>query len=169
MTFVRDKVVSVEREHKNTRKISSVLAAGGANFSSPWFIDASGSGASVLGREFNLAQVQNGPAKVAMWTYFDVSESIEGTTLYVDPLPPEYLEWVWEIPVHPGTVSVGYVTTGAATKTKREQGSTVEDIFREQLMKFPHLTELLPTGAQSPLNVTSFRCRASMESRGRTG
>src|SRR5262249_46448110 len=154
-----DKVVGVTRENKNSKKISSVQTASGASFSSPWFIDASGSGASVFGREFNLAQMQNGPAKVAMWTYFPVSEAIEGTTLYMDPSPSEYLEWIWEIPVHPGMVSVGYVTTGAATKTKREQGSTVDDIFREQLVKFPHLEELLRAGAQGELNVTSFRCR----------
>ena len=34
----------------------------------------------------------------------------------MDPMPTEYLEWVWEIPVSPDAVSVGYVTTGPRTK-----------------------------------------------------
>jgi flavin-dependent dehydrogenase len=94
-----------------------------------------------------------------MWNYFPVSDSVEGTTLYLDPKPAEYLDWVWEIPISPDMVSVGYVTTGAATKAKREQGLSVEDIFREQLMKFPRFEPLLREGAVNPACVTSFRSR----------
>jgi menaquinone-9 beta-reductase len=156
VTLVRDKVVRVERDGTT---ISSVHTAGGSRFSSPWFIDASGFGTSLLAREFDLPALQFGPAKVAVWTYFRVPELIEGTTLYMDPEPSEYLEWIWEIPVNPNTVSVGYVTTGAAMKAKREQGLVVEDIFRQQLMKFPRFEPLLRAGALSAVSVTSFRCR----------
>ena len=69
----------------------------------------------------------------------------------------EYLDWVWEIPVSPNVVSVGYVTTVAATKAKREQRASVEDIFRQQLMKFSHFESLLRVGALSATNVTSFQ------------
>jgi flavin-dependent dehydrogenase len=153
---VRDKVVGVER---NGRNISSVRTAGGARFSSPWFIDASGFATCLMAREFNLPAIHSGPTKVAMWNYFPVSDSVEGTTLYLDPKPAEYLDWVWEIPISPDMVSVGYVTTGAATKAKREQGLSVEDIFREQLMKFPRFEPLLREGAVNPACVTSFRSR----------
>ena len=74
---------------------------------------------------------------------FPIKESIEGTTLYMEPMRKEYLEWVWEIPISPEVVSVGYVTTGAATKAKRERGLSVEDIFRQQLMKFPRFEQML--------------------------
>jgi menaquinone-9 beta-reductase len=131
-------------------------------FSSPWFIDATGFATCLLAREFNLPAIQSGPAKVAVWTYFAVPESIEGTTLYVDPGTKEYLEWIWEIPISPKTVSVGYVTTGATTKVKRDSGSSVEDIFRQQLMKFPRFEPLLREGALSPTNVTSFRSRVQI-------
>jgi len=156
ITVVRDKVVRVERSGK---KISAVHTAGGARFSSPWFIDASGFAAGLLGHEFNLPAIQFGPAKIALWTYFPVPELTEGTTLYMEPLPKEYLDWVWEIPISPQIVSVGYVTTGAATKPKREQGLSVEDIFRQQLMKFPRFEPLLQAGALNALNVTSYRSR----------
>lgn len=155
--LVRDKVVGVERQGD---RISSVLTAGGSTFSSRWFIDASGFATSLLGREFNLQAVQYGPAKVALWTYFTVPQSVEGTTLYMDPRSSEYLDWVWEIPVNPDTVSVGYVTTGAAMKIKREQPLSIDDIFRQQLMNFPRFEAVLRAGALTPLNVTSFRCRA---------
>ena len=121
---VQDKVVRVER---NGRKISAVHTAGSARFSSPWFIDASGFASCLLAREFNLPAIQFGPAKVALWTYFPVTGSVEGTTLYMEPMPAEYLDWIWEIPISSDVVSVGYVTTGVATKAKREQGLSVED------------------------------------------
>jgi flavin-dependent dehydrogenase len=155
--LVRDKVVGVERQGY---RISSVLTAGGSKFASRWFIDASGFATSLLGREFNLQAIQYGPAKVALWTYFTVPQSVEGTTLYMDPRPAEYLDWVWEIPVNPDTVSVGYVTTGAAMKIMREQALSIDDIFQQQLMKFPRFEALVRAGALTPLNVTSFRCRA---------
>ena len=156
VTQVKDKIVRVERIGN---RISAVHTAGSVRFSSPWFIDASGFAARLLAREFNLPTIQFGPAKVALWTYFPVSEATEGTTLYMDPVSHEYLDWVWEIPIRSDVVSVGYVTTGAATKAKREQGLSVGDIFREQLMKFPRFEPLLRTGAQGDLNVTSYRCR----------
>src|SRR5450631_3520051 len=113
ITLVRDRVVDVETDD---RKICAVQTENGARFSSPWFIDASGIGASVVARKFNLPSIQYGPTKVALWTYFKVPLEVEGTTLYMDPMPTEYLEWIWEIPVSPDTLSVGYVAPGAAVK-----------------------------------------------------
>jgi len=98
VTFVRDRVVDIET---SDRKIRSVRTAGGARFSSPWLIDASGIGASLVARKFNLLSLQYGPTKVGIWTYFKVPQQVEGTTLYMDPISTEYLEWIWEIPGHP--------------------------------------------------------------------
>jgi flavin-dependent dehydrogenase len=156
VTLIQDKVAGIERDGKN---ISAVHAASGARFSSPWFIDASGFATSLLAREFNLPAISFGPAKVALWTYCAVSESTEGTTLYMEAMPKEYLDWVWEIPISSDVVSVGYVTTGTETKSKREGALSVEEIFRQQLMKFPRFEPLLRAGAQGGLNVTSYRCR----------
>lgn len=154
--LVCEKAVGVERQGK---RIYSVRTADGSQFSSTWFIDASGFATSLLGREFKLRDIEYGPTKVALWSYFAAPQLIEGTTLYMDPKPAEYLEWIWEIPVNPGMVSVGYVTTGAAMKFKREQGLSIADIFQEQLQKFPHFEPAARAGALSGMNVTSFRCR----------
>jgi flavin-dependent dehydrogenase len=154
--LVRDKVVRIER---NGKQIASVHTASGERYSSPWFIDASGFATALLAREFDLRAVHNGPKKVAIWTYFPVNNSIEGTTLYMEPEPAEYLDWIWEIPINPREVSVGYVTTGAAMKAQREKGLAVEEIFRQQLKKFPRFEPLLRSVPLDALNVTSFRSR----------
>ena len=91
VTVVRDTVESVER---NDDRLAAVHTAGGAHFSSPWFIGASGFAASILPREFDLPAIHYGPAKVAMWTYFAIAELVEGTTSYMEPLPAEYLDWI---------------------------------------------------------------------------
>jgi hypothetical protein len=77
----------------------------------------------------------------------------------VEPTPTEYLEWIWEIPISPNVVSVGYVSTGAATKAKREQGISVEDIFKQQLIKFPRFEQLLQEVPLDPPNVVYARLR----------
>jgi flavin-dependent dehydrogenase len=157
VAVVRDKVVSVEREGN---RILSVKTVGGSTLAAKWFIDSSGFAAPILAREFKLRAIDFGPPKVALWTYFAVKQAVEGTTLYLDPKPSEYLDWVWEIPIQSDLVSVGYVSTGAATKAKREQGLSVDEIFREQLKKHSHFEPMLIAGPLGALNVTSFRCRA---------
>jgi flavin-dependent dehydrogenase len=163
VTYVREKVVDLEIDNE---KIRSIQTESGTQLSSQWFIDASGIGASLVGRKLNLPSLQYGPSKVAMWTYFKVPQEVEGTTLYMDPLPTEYLEWIWEIPVSPDTVSVGCVTTGPAMKHKREAGQSIEEIFRQQLTKFSRFETLLQQEVSGGINLTSFRCRVYTQSAG---
>jgi flavin-dependent dehydrogenase len=163
VTLLRDRAVDVEIDDQGIRGLQT---EGGVRVTSPWLIDASGIGASLVGRKFNLPSLQYGPTKVAIWTYYKVPQQVEGTTLYMDPKPAEYLEWIWEIPVSPDTVSVGYVAPGSTLKSKREEGLSVEDIFQKQLLKFPRFEMLLQQGALGALNVTSFRCRVYLHSAG---
>lgn len=161
--LVHDKVVEVER-HGN--RVRSVMTASGQRYSSKWFIDSSGLGSSVFGREFHLPAFYSGPPKVALWKYFPVDDAVEGTTIYMDPSASDYLEWLWEIPIQTKVVSVGYVLTGAAMKAMRAEGLTVDEIFRRQLIKFPRFEKLLQAENSEKLNVTSFRCRAHLKSAG---
>lgn len=155
--LVPDKIVGVERTGK---RISSVRTAGGDRYAAMWFIDASGIAASIFAREFELPKVEYGPTKVAIWTYFPVTDPAQGTTIYMDPSPTKYLGWVWEIPINPQTVGVGIVTSGESMKVKRDQGLTVDAIYREELAKFPRFEPLLGSRPVSEMNVTSFKCRA---------
>lgn len=157
--LVSDKVVGVERTDK---RISSVRTASGAEYRAAWFIDASGIGASVFAREFKLRKIENGPTKITLWTYFAVTDPVEGTTLYMDPSPTDYLDWVWEIPINPQTVSVGVVTTGELVKSKRDQGLSVDEIYRQEVAKFPRFEPLLKSGPVGEMNITSFKCRVNL-------
>jgi flavin-dependent dehydrogenase len=156
VNVVHEKVARIESTGK---RIDAIQTESGQRYSAKWFVDASGLGSSLFARHFGLRAIQSGPAKAAMWTYFTVDESLEGTTLYMEPRAGEYLNWVWEIPVQPDVVSVGYVITGSAMKARREAGESVETIFRNQLEKFPRFVELLAKRPLGEVNVTSFRAR----------
>jgi flavin-dependent dehydrogenase len=157
VTLLQDKVVQVVRDGK---RVGSLRTEGGRQLSSSWFLDASGSGASLFPRAFDLALYEYGPRKVAMWDYFSVPESIEGTTLHADGEGPPYMEWVWQIPIHANTISVGYVATGETIKEKRQQGLTIKDIFYEKLGRFADLRGLPETSHSAAPRTTSFHCRA---------
>ena len=161
--LVPDRVVALERVGE---RITSVRTASDVKYSGAWFIDASGSGASLFAREFNLPKVEHGPVKVALWKYFPVSDPVQGTTLYMDPSPSEYLDWIWEIPVNPQSVSVGVVTTGGLMRAKRDQGLTVGEVYEQELAKFPRFAPLLQAGAIGGMNVTSFKCRVYLRTAG---
>jgi menaquinone-9 beta-reductase len=154
--LVPEKVVTVQRDGTRVR---SVRTDSGVDYSGAWFIDASGVGASLFAREFSLPKLEHGPAKVALWKYFPVSDPVEGTTLYMDPSPSEYLDWIWEIPVNPETVSVGLVITGPQMKVRRDEGLTIDEVFQQELAKFPRFEGLMRAGAIGGINVTSFKCR----------
>jgi menaquinone-9 beta-reductase len=163
VSFVHDRVVDIEAEKGS---ICSVQTESGARYSSPWFIDASGGGVSLIARKLGIPSLEYGPTKVAMWAYFEVPQQVEGTTLYMDPRPDEYLEWVWEIPVSPNTVSIGYIAPGTAIKEKRSHGASTEDIYHQQLAKFPHFGPLLQQEPPGDVHVTSFKCRVHTQSAG---
>jgi flavin-dependent dehydrogenase len=156
VTVVHDKAVTVERAGM---RIASIQTASGGRFASPWFIDASGSFSSLLAREFGLPAVEYGPKKVALWAYFTAPLAHEGTTIYMDAAQSTYMDWIWEIPIGPNTLSVGYVSTGDAMKKERDQGLTVDDILRRQLARFPRLASSLQNGLDGVPRVTSFSCR----------
>ena len=61
------------------------------------------------------------------------------TTLYMEPQAGEYLDWVWEIPVQPNVVSVGYVITGTGMKARREPGERSKGFFGVRWRSFHDL------------------------------
>jgi flavin-dependent dehydrogenase len=163
VTWLRDKVIRVER---SGRTITSVQTLGGQEIFSRWFVDASGAGSSLFPRIFDLPVYEFGPKKVAMWDYFPAPEPLEGTTLNADCEGPFYMSWVWQIPIHPKTISVGYVASGELVAEKRKQGMSVQAIFREQLGYFEELRQFAQSSSTISPRTTSFRCRAYAETNG---
>jgi flavin-dependent dehydrogenase len=155
--WVREKAVAIEGTGK---KLAAVITSSGKRYAARWFIDASGSATSFLGRQFNLPSVEHGPRKVGMWSYVPSKEWREGTTLYTESHKGEYLRWVWEIPITPAETSIGYVTTGAALKQQRAGGRSVQDVFENQLGRFERFRTILEDGKLPTPEVTAFSCRA---------
>jgi flavin-dependent dehydrogenase len=60
VTFLRDKVVSVQTDGRRVAAVNTQL---GHRVSSPWFIDASGTAASLFARAFRLPAYESGPGK----------------------------------------------------------------------------------------------------------
>jgi flavin-dependent dehydrogenase len=150
---LRDKVVGIET---SDRRVTAIVTASGERIASAWFVDASGGAASLFARHFRSPASEYGPQKVAIWDYFPVNRFAEGTTLHTNGSNPPYMQWVWQIPIHCDTVSVGYVSPAESIKQKRREGMSVESIFRSELDRFPGLRELV---SSNPPRTTSFRCR----------
>ncbi|MFT4114607.1 NAD(P)/FAD-dependent oxidoreductase [Silvibacterium sp.] len=161
------RVASVESDG---RHILALHTASGERLEARWYVDASGSAAALFPRHFRLPARDYGPHKVAIWDYFEVEESVEGTTLNADQPDCEYLEWVWQIPVHPHVVSVGYVARAETIRDDRRAGRSLEEIFATQLARFPELAaardEKQRSGEPPTLRTTSFRCRVHNEAAG---
>jgi len=156
VSMLNDRVTQVEH---SGRTIKAIRTAQGHRIASKWFVDASGAGSSILVRLFHLPAMEYGPKKVAMWTYFDVSERREGTTLYAMAEKREYMKWIWEIPIRPGVISVGCVCPGAEVKRERSQGLTVQQIFRRRLMNFSRFQKLAEDSDIPAPRVTAYTCR----------
>ena len=161
--LLRDKVVDVQRDRDH---IVAAKTEGGLDIQTRWYIDASGSGASLFPRLFILPAFEYGPRKIAIWDYFSVPDSIEGTTLNADCDGLNYMSWVWQIPISQNTLSVGYVATGETVKEKRQKGMMIPEIFAEQLEAFPGLRSLLQSTHKSSPRTTSFLCRAHAKTSG---
>jgi menaquinone-9 beta-reductase len=76
------------------------------------------------------------------------------------------MEWIWQIPIHADTISVGYVSTGDAIKEKRRQGLNIQQIFAAKLEDYPDLRGLCPQVNKKSARTTSFRCRAFVRTAG---
>jgi flavin-dependent dehydrogenase len=153
---VPDKVAAVETSGD---RIRSVVTASGQTIEARWYIDASGLAASLLPRRFALPARDYGPQKVAIWNYFTVADPAEGTTIHAQCSGTRYLEWIWEIPINPTTIGVGYVAPAEVIKAQRQQGLTVDAIYAGALSRIPRLAAQMSAAHLSALHVVSFRCR----------
>jgi flavin-dependent dehydrogenase len=152
---VRERAVSVTAREN---KIVALETESGTRFTAQWFVDASGSTSSFLARQFRLPFSEYAPRKVGLWSYTDIEQWQEGTTIYASCTEDNYLQWLWEIPVNPNRISIGFVTTGAELKRRRSGGQTVEEAFRGELKKFVRF-EKIAESIEPPATI-SFTCHA---------
>lgn len=141
------------------RRILGLRTVQGTFVRASWFVDASGSDASLLGRRFALKAITYGLRKAAIWTHVQTDRWREGTTLYMLGRPDTYMEWLWEIPVRPGISSIGYIAPGSSVKAQRNSGLSPRDILDRHCRTFPHLHAIVERRGIEEISTTSFLCR----------
>jgi flavin-dependent dehydrogenase len=103
--------------------------------SSRFLVDASGQ-QRLLGRRLGLVDWHEDLRNVAVWSYFQGCDFIEGENragdvvvenMWQEDQPPG---WFWFIPLHDGTVSIGYVTR---TALLQRSGLPPDQLFEQQL------------------------------------
>jgi flavin-dependent dehydrogenase len=153
---VEDRVTAIECKGA---RIASVTTASRQTIQARFYLDASGVSASLMPRRIESTTLNYGPPKVAFWNYFTVTNPIEGTTLHTASGCRGYMEWIWEIPINPSTMGVGYVAPADTIKARRQQGESVEQIYAAALARIPHLAAMLPSAHRSAPHSVSWRCR----------
>jgi len=156
IAILEDRVVAIER---HSGRIISVTTASGQTIGARFYLDASGVSASLMPRRIRASTRNYGPQKVALWNYFTVSNPPEGTTIHTGNGGRRYMEWIWEIPINPNTIGVGYVAPADAIKARRQQGEPIDRIYAEALARIPRLATILPN-VQGPVpHAATWRCR----------
>ena len=149
----------LDDHNPQARRVLGLRTDQGTFVRSSWFIDASGSDASLLGKRFDLKSVVFGPRKVAIWAHVETEDWVEGTTLHMIPSPGKYMEWIWEIPIRPGVSSIGYIAPGSSVKSQRASRLGTRDILQSQCEQFDPLQQTMDAEFLADINTTSFSCR----------
>jgi flavin-dependent dehydrogenase len=152
VTFIWERISNVDRLGD---RVMACQTATGQRITATWFIDASGR-AKLFSKAFKIPKSEYGRQKVCLWTHFDSELQVEGTTFHVDN-EMEYLSWIWEIPIRPHKLSIGYITPAEQLREQRKSGQSVREIFTEALLKHPRFTSLLAEEPEYELSTCSYR------------
>jgi flavin-dependent dehydrogenase len=154
--ILEDRVTAIESKGD---RIAAVTTASGRTIQAGFYLDASGVSASLLPRRSHASAFSYGPSKVALWNYFTVTDPIEGTTIHTNCGRRGYIEWIWEIPINPSTMGVGYVAPADAIKASRAGGESVEQIYAAALARIPRLAAMQSQGHRLTPHTVSWRSR----------
>lgn len=152
--FLWDRAVEVE---SNGDRVTAVRTAGGQRMEARWFIDASGVGARLFTRKFDIPKTDYGKRKVCLWCHFDTPVRTEGTTFYANIVGDEYLSWIWEIPISPKVTSVGCVMTAEFVKQQRQRGLDTHQILWNALSAYPRFERLLDEQHDAEVHAVSYQ------------
>ena len=139
--FEGDRVVGVTYTEKGSKEVHTAR--------SRMLVDASGQ-THLLGREFDLVQWHDDLRNIATWTYFQGCNLYGGTKAGDIVAENRPSGWFWFIPLHDGTVSVGYVTPIDEYKAS---GKSLEELYFEEMAKTDEI-KTLTAGAK---RVSAFR------------
>ncbi|HEX7737947.1 MAG TPA: NAD(P)/FAD-dependent oxidoreductase [Ktedonobacteraceae bacterium] len=111
-----------------------------------YLIDASGRTGMMATRYLKNRHFHEAFQNVALWGYWQDAERAtfapEGSIM--NGAVPD--GWLWGIPLHNETTSVGYVLHKSAFKEKRQQGGSLEQIYLDAIAECPLIADLVRPG-----------------------
>jgi len=153
VTFIWQRISTVDTRDD---RVMACQTTTGQRITATWFIDASGR-AQLFAKAFEIPKQEYGPRKVCLWTYFESESHLDGTTLHGENTD-QYLSWIWEIPITPQKVSVGYITRADELREQRKSGQSVRQILRSALLSHQRFIPLLAEQPDYQVSVCSYRC-----------
>jgi flavin-dependent dehydrogenase len=111
-----------------------------------FLVDASGRAGIMATRYLGSREYHEAFQNIGVWGYWQDAKRLappRSGSIAVGSIPEG---WVWAIPLHDGTMSVGLVTHKTTFKAKREQGADVEQIYMEAINSCPLVSDLLEPG-----------------------
>ena len=108
-------------------------------------VDATGQ-SHMLARRFDLVRYHDDLRNIAVWTYFQGCKKYGGTRAGDTVTENRPSGWFWYIPLHDGTVSVGYVTP---IEEYRKSGRSLEELYWSELGAAQEVRSLTEGAVQS--------------------
>ncbi|MGA5704462.1 NAD(P)/FAD-dependent oxidoreductase [Peterkaempfera bronchialis] len=108
-------------------------------------VDASGQ-SRLLSRRYSEVTWHEELRNVAVWTYFDNCERLDGdeyTNILIEGLDNG---WFWAIPIDKGTISVGYVTRSSHVG---KDGESLQELFASEVERSTKLKKMLAGANQA--------------------
>ncbi|MGR4884061.1 NAD(P)/FAD-dependent oxidoreductase [Streptomyces sp. LARHCF249] len=121
-------------------------------------VDASGRAGVLAARQLRTRRFHDVFRNVAAWTYWRGAAPLEGAprgAIGVFSLPDH--GWLWAIPLHDGTLSVGLVTDKRSFQQARAAaGGSLQSVYDDALARCPRLAGMLAGARQAgPLKTES--------------
>ncbi|GAB3159488.1 NAD(P)/FAD-dependent oxidoreductase [Amycolatopsis sp. NPDC004378] len=139
--FDGERMVGVTYAEKGSKETTEARAK--------FVIDASGQN-HVLAKHFDTVVWHDDLRNIATWTYWQGCNRYSGTKAGDIISENRPTGWFWFIPLHDGTVSVGYVTP---LEEYQKSGKSLEELYFEELGK----TEEVSTLVKGATRASGFR------------
>lgn len=111
-----------------------------------FLIDASGRAGILATHYFKTRRYNTSFQNVGLWGYWKGAKQLERASegaIAVGSVPEG---WLWGIPLHNGTMSIGLVTHKTHFKEQRQQGVALEQIYMNAINDCPLIQELIEEG-----------------------
>ena len=148
---LRERVREVRTDGERGLEAETQTARGRAR---RW-VDASGR-ARLLARAFDVERVDCGEPKVSQWTYLPIPAEGEGTTLHLDGSAGP-LEWLWEIPIAPDVLSVGWTQPARELRRRAHASGSPAAAFVERVRRVPRLCAALQGRGEPEVLACAFQ------------